>query len=187
MPAKAMMLDMTDVKDGGGAFNKKHRRPGDYKAKITQVQDVRKKDDPTKKMWLFTFEVGTGTYPYYCTFDAKSLWKIKQLFAAAGVPVPKKKQKLDPNKVVKKFIGVTLDDDDYADKLRSSVESVFPVSELEESDEDEEDEDNDEEDEDQEDEEPQPKKVKKTKKVEKAKGKKKSKKDELKELDVEDI
>lgn len=177
MGAKAQVLDMTDVKDGGGAFNKKHRRPGDYKAKITKVDDVRKKDDPSKKMWLFTIEVGTGAYPYYCTFDSKSLWKIKQLFAAAGVAVPKKKVKLDPNKVVGKYIGVTLDDDEYDGKVRSNVESVFPESELEES-----DAEDDEEDEDQEDEKPA-----KAKKKVKAKKGKKSKKDELEELDVEEL
>lgn len=199
MAVKAQVLDMTDVKDSGGLFNKKHRRPGDYKAKITKVEDARKKDDPKKKMWLFTIEIGTGTYPYYCTFDEKSLWKIKQLFAAAGIPVPKKRVKLDPNKLLKKFIGVTLDDDTYGDKLRSSIESVFPTSELEEEGSDEEDEDDiDDEDEEEDEEQPKKKVTKKAaakppaKAAKGKKGKKGKKKaavddDELEELDVEDI
>ena len=194
---KAVMFDMTDVKDSGGAFNKKHRVPGDYKGKITKVEDARKKDDPSKKMWLFTVEIGTGAYPYYCTFDEKSLWKIKQLFVAAGVPVPTKKTKLDPNKIVGKYVGVTLDDDEYNDKLRSSIQSVFSASELE-GDNDPDDEDVDDEDEDDEEEEaPAPKKKSKkhTKPEAKAKakagkkGKKKTKVSDkdLEELEVEDL
>lgn len=189
---KAVVMDMTDVKDGGGAFNRKHRVPGDYPGKITKVEDARKKDDPSKKMWLFTIEVGTGAYPYYCTFDEKSLWKIKQLFVAAGLPVAKKKVKLDPNKLIGKTVGVTLDDDEYNDKLRSSVASVFSASELEGDDDPDDVDDVD--DDDDEEEAPAPKKSKKSKAPAKAgkagkKGKKKTKvKDgDLDELDVDGL
>jgi hypothetical protein len=188
---KAVTLDMTDVKDGGGAFNKKHRTPGDYKGKCTKVEDAKKKDDPSKKMWLFTIEVDTGAYPFYCTFDEKSLWKIKQLFVACGLPVPKKKVKLDPNKVVGRYLGVTLDDDEYNDKLRSQVASVFPVSELE-GDDDPDDVDDDEDEDDEEEEAPKKSKKSKAPAAKPAKGKhgkkgKKVKDKDLDELDVEDL
>lgn len=129
--AKAIQLDFTNVKDGGN-FNKKHQAPGDYKAKVVKVDDVAKKDDPSVKMWLFTIQVGTGTYPYYCTYTAENqLWKIRNLFVAAGINIPKKRMAVDPNKVVGKAIGVTLEDEEYEGKMQSVVQSTFPTSELE--------------------------------------------------------
>lgn len=195
MAKESKTLDFTNVKDGGGAFNKKRQPEGDYSGKIIKVQTVKIKDKPKESQWLFTLEVGTGKYPYYCQFTDEALWKIRNLFVAAGITVPKKKVSVDPNKVVGKTIGVTLQDDEYNDKKQSSIESVFPASELdkdeddddededddddedeEEDDEDEEDSDDEEEEEEEEDEEPEP-----------PKKKKKSKKAAMDELDIDDI
>lgn len=189
--ASAAQLDFTNVKDGGN-FNKKHQAPGDYKAKVTKVADAKSKKD-NAKMWLYTIQVGTGTYPLYCKLEENQLWKIRNLFVAGGINVPKKRVNVDPNKVVGKTIGVTLEDEEYEGKMQSSVSATFPVSELEEGDEDDEDDEDEEEatptpaddsdDEDDEEEEaPKPKK--------KDKGKKKAKAvtdDELEELEIEDI
>lgn len=184
--AKAQVLDMTNVSEGR-MFNKKRYPEGDYPGTITKVDDVRKKDDKSKKMWLFTIKVKGGVYPYYCGFGEKELWKIKNLWVAAGVALPAKKVKMDPNKLVNKEIGVTLEDDEYDGKAQSSIASTFPVSELEGID------DVDEE------EEPKAKKGKKDKgskdKAGKAAKGKKSKKgakpavddDELEALDVEEV
>lgn len=199
---KARALDFTDVKDGGGRFRKTHYPAGDYKAKILKVEDAKKKSD-NSPMWLVSIAVKAGIYPYYLTFESNTLWKIRNLFIAAGLPVPKKRVKVDPQKLVGKVIGVTLDEEEYEGKMQGVIASTFPSSELEgggddddveednSSDEDEEDEDEEEEksddsdDEEEEDEEPAPKPKKKKKKD---KGKKAASDDDsLEELDIEDV
>lgn len=176
--AKVQMLDFTQVKDGGGEFRKKLYPPGDYQGKIVKVVDAKKKDDPSKDMWLFTIEVKDGKYPYYCTFDPNSAWKIRNLFVAAGKNVPKKKLKIDPKVVVGAIVGVTLEDDEYEGKINSVVQSVFPASELNGSGDDEVDLGGD----DEEGETSEPKAKSKEKK-----GKKGKKSKELEELDIEDV
>ena len=130
--AKAVSLDFTKVKDGGGDFNKKHYPPGDYLGKVLKVEDAKVKsgDNEGDPMWLFTIQVQTGKYPYYCKFDENQVWKIRNLFIAAGINVPKSRLKVDPAKVIGKNIGVTLEDDEYKDKINSIVASIFPPSEL---------------------------------------------------------
>jgi hypothetical protein len=123
-------LDFSNVKEGGGRFNKKRQPEGDYKAKIIKVENVTKKDNKKKKMWLFSIQVKTGIYPLYCGFGEAELWKIRQLWAAAGVNIPKKRVSLDPNTVVNKEIAVTLEDDEYDNKQQSTIAATFPLSDL---------------------------------------------------------
>jgi len=196
--ATAAPLDFTNVQDGV-MFNKKHYAPGDYPAKVIKVQDATKKDDKSVKMWLFTIQVKSGTYPYYCTRTAANqLWKIRNLFVACGINVPKKRVNVDPNKLVGKSLAVTLDDEEYEGKMQSVVATTFPLSELEAEGEGEEPDD------DEEVEEAPPAKSKKAKSGKKAKsveapqvngkkGKKKPKTvddvtdEELEELEIEEI
>lgn len=130
--AKAVQLDFTKVKDGGN-FNKRHQPAGDYPGKVLKVQDAKAKGngDP---MWLFTIQAGNGgTYPYYCKFTENQLWKIRNLCVAAGLNVPKKRISVDPNKLVGKEIGVSLEDEEYEGKMQSTVSATFPISELDPS------------------------------------------------------
>lgn len=186
--ASAAALDFTNVKDGGGTFNKKRQPEGDYRAKVTKVQDVESKADKTP-MWLFTIEVGTGTYAYYCKHVENQLWKIRNLLVAAGISVPKKRVKVDPNKVVGKFIGVTLEDDEYDGKPQSNIAAVFPASELDDTADDDDDDDVEEEvddteevEDDEEEEAPAPKR----KKAAPAPVEEEDD-DELEEIEIEDI
>jgi len=130
-PASAGVIDFTNVKEGG-AFNTKRQPEGDYRAKVTSVTDAPAKDGVNQ--WLFTIQAGTGTYPYYCKHQENQYWKIRNLLVAAGMNVPKKKVKVDPNKLVGKTIAVTLEDDEYEGKMKSVVSATFPASELEEGD-----------------------------------------------------
>lgn len=195
--AKAANLDFTKVKDGGN-FSKRHQKPGDYPAKITKVQDAKAKGDGTD-MWLFTIEVKGATYPLYCKFQENQLWKIRNLAVAAGMNVPKKRIKLDPNKLVGRSIGVTLEDEEYEGKMQSVVQATFPTSELGDSPVDDDDDDDEV---DANEPPPSSKKDKKKKKAaaveevpededdapKKKKGKKKAASDdELDELDVDGI
>jgi hypothetical protein len=163
--ATAAAIDFTNVKDGGGAFNKKRQPEGDYKAKVTKVVDSPSKKDQTMQ-WLFTIQVGSGTYPYYCKHEENQYWKIRNLLVAAGLTVPKKKVKVDPNKIVGKMIAVTLEDDEYDGKAQSNIAATFPLSELDDDDVPDEDEDEVEDDDEDEDDTPPPAKKKKAPVVE---------------------
>lgn len=169
MGATPAVVDFSDVPESGGRrFKKIRQEAGDYEGLILKVED-----SPTKEgkepQWLFTIQVGRGIYPYYVkSADKKQFWKVRQLLKAAGLNVPSKRVKVDPNKVVNKKIAVTLEDDDYDDKAQSTIDSVFPLSELQKAvpdqDDDEEEVDDvetDEVEDDEEDEAPPPPKKKK--------------------------
>jgi hypothetical protein len=155
MAAESAALDFTNVKEAG-AFNPRRQAAGDYKAKVTAVVDAESKKSG-KPQWLFTIQVNGASYPYYCQLEEASLWKIRNLLIAAGVNVPKKRVKVNPNIVVGKNIGVTLEDDEYDGKLKSVIQATFPASELNEDDVPDEDEDAED---DEEDDSPPPRKAK---------------------------
>ena len=202
--AKAQVVDFSNVKDRGN-FNPKHVAEGDYAATIVKVEDGESKKDQTFQ-YVFTIKLkkfSQASYPYYCKVQENQLWKLRNLAVAAGLNVPKKRMKFDPNKVIGKTIGVTMADDEYEGKMKSVIDAVFPVSELAEGIEvaDDNDDDNfDEEsapvmaatddDEGSEDEaEPEAAAEKPKKKKDKGKKKKKDKGSEenLEELDISDI
>lgn len=216
MPGSVKRVDMSKVTDR--KFNPKHLPAGEYKAQVVKCDDH--KTDEGKDNWLYTIKLvdkrGIGaTYPHYCGQTTKQLWKVRNLLQAAGVNVAKKVINLDPNKAVGKYIGVTLEDDEYDGKMKSVVADVMPLSDLgadedadeddeeveeeeesEDEDDESEDEDEDEDDEDDEEEPPPPPKKKKSAKAEraakrKAAAKKKSTDevddDELEELEIEDL
>lgn len=200
--ASAKVIDMTNVKDSGGRrFNKKRVPEGDYLARVTAVEDAPVKSGENKGdfQWLFTITLEdkpTHKYPYYCKLEENQLWKIRNLLLAAGLNVPKKKLKLDPEKVISKLIAVTMEDDEYENKAQSTIATIFPPSELDGGTADDEDDEDDEEEEAK----PAKKKAKKSKKAEpepepeptkKSKkgkaGKKKVSDKELEELDIDDV
>lgn len=153
--AKGMILDMTNVKEGGGAFNKRRVPEGDYLAKVTKVEDALVKSEANKgaHQWLFTIvltDKANATYPYYCQTQAENqLWKVRNLLVAAGITVPRKRVKVDPERLVGKTIAVTLQDAEYEGKEQSEIGAIFPPSEMnggsDDIDEDEEDEEDEEE------------------------------------------
>jgi hypothetical protein len=129
MTAKAKTLDFTGVKDGGGNFRPRRRKEGDYYAHITAVADHTSKEG--NDGWVFTLTVdgdNRATYPYYVNFD--QLWKPRALCIAAGIAIPGKRVKLDPNKLVGKALGVALIDDEYEGRMKSAVDAVFPLEEM---------------------------------------------------------
>ena len=128
--ATKRILDFTNVKDRGN-FNPRRKKAGDYKFVILSVEDGESKQG--NEMWIFTLALAnerTATYPYRCTLGTDSLWKIRNLFIAAGKQVPKKKVRVDPSVLVGKEVGGHLEDHEYNDRESSQVESVFPVSDL---------------------------------------------------------
>jgi hypothetical protein len=126
----ARTLDLTNVKDASG-INPKHKESGEYLGKIVEVRDDPAKDGEAMWTWIIkTTDDSTATYPYYVKLIDSQLWKLRNLFIAAGIPLPKRAQKIDPNKVVGKEVGMYLDDDEYEGKMKSVISSVMPKEEL---------------------------------------------------------
>lgn len=157
MAASTAVLDFTNVKDQGD-YQPKRVPEGDYLARITEV-----KDSPTKEknepQWAFKIVLKgrSGSYAYRVKLVENQLWKLRNLFVAAGMNVPKKKIKVDPNKVVGKEIGVTMADTEYNDRPQSEVASVFPAADIQDNvNDDVNDEEEYEDEEEEEEEEPEP-------------------------------
>lgn len=133
---KAKVLDFSKVKDRG-RYNPKHVSEGPYKAKVAGVVETEAKTDE-EDMWVFEIHLQgvkrSGSYPYYCKLQANQMWKVRNLFTAAGLKVPKKKVKVDPTKLVDRLIGVEMEDDEYEGRLKSVISDVFPLSELDDRD-----------------------------------------------------
>ena len=130
MGASAQNVDFSNVKEASG-FDRRRIKAGDYLAKIKGVEDAKAKDGVHQ--YLFSIQIvdkPSSVFPYYCKLQENQLWKLRNLFIAAGKTVPKKKVKVDPNQIVGKLIGVTIEDDEYEGKEQSTVEGVFPASDL---------------------------------------------------------
>jgi hypothetical protein len=159
MGATVHTIDFAGVEGKSNIFRPKRRPEGEYYATVVAVEDHESKAGNVG--WVFTIKIvgdPRSTYPYYATLDKKSLWKVRELFIAAGLKVPGKRVKADPSKVVGKTIVVFLEDDEYEGRLKSTVNGVIPASEAEEplndakaskatASDDEDDEDDDDEDE----------------------------------------
>lgn len=147
--ATAKTVDMTNVKDQvRSGINPKRVPEGDYLARIFDVQDapVKRGDNQGDFQWRFIItleDYPNGKYPYYCKLQENQLWKVRNLLIAAGITVPRKRLKVDPEKIVGRQIAVTMEDDEYEGKPKSNVAAVFPPANMnggkETEDEDEED------------------------------------------------
>lgn len=158
-------VDFSDAGDRG-PFNPKYQDAGDYLFKIVAVLDspTKEKKEP---QWIFALqdvENKSAIYPYRCKLEKNQAWKIRNVFEAVGISVPQKMMNVDPQKVVGKLIGATLEDNEFNGKVRSQIGDVFPASEFgdaKDADEDDDDVDEVEDDvEDDEEDEPEPPKKK---------------------------
>lgn len=143
MAATKRRADFTNVKEGG-VFKPRRKPEGDYEAKCVAVDDHTFKSDATKEGWVFTFKVAgdeRSTYPVYASTDEREVWKVRKMFMAAGIPVPKKAVLVDPNKLVGKSMGVTLEDDEFEGRLKSVIADWMPLDDLADAEDDEVDED----------------------------------------------
>lgn len=161
--ARKKILDFTNVKEKGN-FNPRQVKEGPHKARIVSVEEGLSKAE--NEQWVFSIvlpEYPSAVYPYYCALTADSLWKVRNLFVACGVEVPKKKMNVDPNKLVGKNFIAEMIDDEYEGRMKSKVMGVMSLADykkfLSENDDDTSQADDDDEADD--DEEPTPPKKKK--------------------------
>lgn len=130
---KKRSVDFSNVSEGSGV-NPKRVPSGDYEAIIVNVDETMKDEDV---MWRFDFQLAdnkTAIYPYYVKLVENQLWKLRNVLTAAGLQVPKKSVAVDPTRVLKKSVGITLVDDEYEGKLKSTIDGLFPANELAEAD-----------------------------------------------------
>jgi hypothetical protein len=131
---QVIVLDFTNVREQSG-FNPVHQEEGDYRGII---KDVTLDKAKSSENMVVTYAIGdterpSAVYRYNCVLTEKSLWKLRNLFVAAGKQIPKKKLKLGAdqfNSLIGKEIGMSLVDDEYEGKTRSQIAGVFPASEL---------------------------------------------------------
>lgn len=128
--ATPIVIDFTNTKDSSG-INPTHQPAGDYRGKIMKC-DVgpSQAGNPQVVYLIQDADRPSAVYRYNCPLSEKSLWKIRNILVAAGVSVPKKKVKIDPERIVGKEVGMSLDDDEYEGKMRSQIVGVFPASDL---------------------------------------------------------
>jgi hypothetical protein len=132
MAATVRNVDLSGVKEGGN-FRPKRKPEGDYKAKIVKADDHTSKKNADVPGWVLTIQVdgdARSTYPYYLSSADNQLWKIRQICIAAGLKVGSARVRFDPNKLVNKALGIALIDDEFEGKIKSTIDDVFPVSEV---------------------------------------------------------
>lgn len=132
MAATARAVDLTDMKEGG-SFRPRRKPEGDYRAKVVKADDHQPNDKSKPMGWVLTIQVegdARSTYPYYLSPEKKQAWKIGSICRAAGLNVKAARLRFDPNKLVGKSIGIALVDDEYNDRPKSTIDDVFPVSEV---------------------------------------------------------
>lgn len=132
-PATAQSVDFTNVKEQG-EFQPKRVPEGDYVAVVKDVMDAPVKDTG-EPQWAFKIVLKgkSGSYPYRVKLVENQLWKLRNLCVAAGMNVPKKRVKVDPNKLIGKTIGVTMSDTEYKDRQQSEITAIFPASDIQDT------------------------------------------------------
>jgi hypothetical protein len=130
MAVNPKVFDFTNVSDGSG-YRPKRKPAGEYLAVLVSVEE--KESNQGNDMWVFAAKLKsdpTAVYPIHCTLNESSLWKLRNLIMATGAAAPKKRVKIDPQKLLNREIGLILDDHEYDGKESSQVTATIPVGEL---------------------------------------------------------
>lgn len=159
-------VDFTDTEERKGG-KQKYIAEGDYAVKVIEAKYGKSGNKETPQV-VFKYKITKGpeknnTIYHNCNLLPQSLWVLRNALEAMGVKVKASSMKLPLAKLVDRELAITIEDDEFDNKIRSRVADTFPIGDLtasktkkkdEELDEDDEDEeDEEEEDEDEEDEE----------------------------------
>lgn len=155
---RTISLDGEKMQGSGGSV----RLPeGDYKAKISKIEQTETKDD-ARSMLVLHYKISDGKHKGKILKDRivlvgnsdkkDTLWKLRQVLEALGKKVPAKGFKLNIDNLIGGEVAITvIDGEPYKNRIKSEVGDVNDLSVLEE--EDDEEDDDEEEDEDDDDEE----------------------------------
>lgn len=139
---RSLSVDFSGVEDKRQATRVP---PGDYITKIKDYELRHKKDDESRTYLNWELEITQpaqfkGKTLYHITsLVPESLWNLRNFLQDLGVTVPKKAVDIPMDKLVGREIGVTVEDDEYDNKIRSKVQATFnknDLGEVEASDED---------------------------------------------------
>lgn len=131
--AKKIKLDFSKVEERSG-INTRHIPEGLHGMKVQSVVVGEAKDGTDMLTYFLVPKASkykTRVFPYYCKLQANQLWKLRDLFVAVGLTVPKKATMLDPDAPVGKDLAAEVEDDSYEGQLRSQVQGTYPVDILE--------------------------------------------------------
>lgn len=133
---KKIKLDFSKVEERSG-WNTKQMPEGLHAFKIVSVEDKEASDGTD--MWVFALvpesdRYKTRRFPFYCKLQQNQLWKLRDLFVAAGVAVPKRAQMIDPNKVIGKVIAAEVEDETGQYAGRSTINGTYSLDILDEED-----------------------------------------------------
>ncbi|QKN87794.1 hypothetical protein NEBULOUS_33 [Microbacterium phage Nebulous] len=133
---KKITLDFSKVEERSG-WNSKEMPEGLHEFKVELV-DLKDANDGTP-MWTYGLrptnpKYKTRLFPYYCKHQANQLFKLRDLFTAAGIPVPKKRIGLDPDAPVGKIIAAEVSDATGQYAGRSEIDGVYDRSIIDDDD-----------------------------------------------------
>lgn len=133
---KKITLDFSKVEERSG-WNSKEMPEGLHEFKIELV-DLKDANDGTA-MWTYGLrptnpKYKTRLFPYYCKHQQNQLFKLRDLFTAAGLSVPKKRTALDPDAPVGKIIAAEVSDATGQYAGRSEIDGVYDRSIIDEDD-----------------------------------------------------
>jgi len=133
MGKNVLTIDFSGVQDGGQSLIP----PGDYVFKITKVEQKTSKKENGSKYLNWTLKGVNGdakgsTIYNITSLKPTALWNLYNFLVAVGVEVPKKKIKVDLDKVIGKYIGCTIENDEYEGndgkkRKKSAVAAVYGV------------------------------------------------------------
>lgn len=130
---KKIRLDFSKVEERSG-YNSRQMPEGLYEAKVSGLEHRDAQDgtamlvyglQPTQRKY------STRNFPHFCKLQQNQLWKLRDLFVAAGETIPKKATQIDPEKIIGAKVVIEVGDGsgEYSD--RSEVVTVYPLSALE--------------------------------------------------------
>ena len=167
MAKEASRKSKTERLDFSGVPKERRQRfrripEGEYRAKIMSVRKKWKDNDKTNTPYFaWTLQITDGKYkgtPFIenTSLKKEALFNLRNLIFAAsdGKKNVAGRNAVDfnPDALLGKAVGIVVEDEEWDNKMRSTIGSIIPLSELGEEDEDEEEGEDEDEDEDEADE-----------------------------------
>lgn len=162
---KSIQVDFSETESRGGKKGRAraHYPPNDYAVKVVKAELGKSTDKGTPGIFITYKITSPAKYKGKTISDSlwltsSALWRVRNALEAMGINVPSKKIDIHPEKMVGKECGITLDDEEYDEKVYSRVVDTFLLSEMDaedaelDTDEDEDEDEDEEEDEEDEDE-----------------------------------
>jgi len=135
--AKSIRLDFSKVEERSG-WNTRAIPEGIHKLKVESVQVTEAQDGTAMLVYALrpdSAKYKTRLFPFYCKLQQNQLWKLRDLFVAAGITVPKKATNINPEAPVGKFIAGEIEDESNAQYAgRSVVQGTYGLEILDDED-----------------------------------------------------